>query len=135
MDFDTTVPELWLKNQPQVNVSTQLAEDEWFILNIQETGTDLNIYVLCCVCVCACMHAHACVHCAYAQHLFWRNFVKVDMNAMTLKANPSSYFYFPNNKTQKCQPHQPHQKQPIKYSESLCGIRSKKKNIFLNNVK
>lgn len=64
MDFDTTVPELWMKNQTQVNVTAHLAEDEWFILNIQETGTDLNIYVLCFVCVCACMY------CAYVQHLF-----------------------------------------------------------------
>ena len=57
--------------------------------------------------------------------------MKMDMNAMMPEANPSSNFYFPNNKTQTHQPHQlhgqdPHQKQPIKNSESLCGIKSKK---------
>ena len=57
--------------------------------------------------------------------------MKMDMNAMISEANPSSNFYFPNNKTQTCQPYQlhrqdPHQKQPLKHFESLCGIKSKK---------
>jgi hypothetical protein len=41
--------------------------------------------------------------------------MKMDMNAMMSEANPTSNFYFPNNKTQTFQPHQrqgqgPHQK-------------------------
>jgi len=57
--------------------------------------------------------------------------MKMDMNAVMSEAKPSSNFYFPNNKTQTCQPPQlhgqdPHQKQPFNHSESLCGIKSKK---------
>jgi len=72
MDFDKTTPEVWLK-QSQHHVTESLTTDEWFILNIQETGEDLNIYTLCfcvhvhmrvCVCMCACMH------CAYAMDHF-----------------------------------------------------------------
>jgi len=53
MDFDKTIPGVWLK-QAHDHVTANLATDEWFILNIQETGTDLNIHImLLCVCVCA----------------------------------------------------------------------------------
>jgi len=54
MDFNKTTPEVWL-NQSQDHVTANLTTDEWFILNVQETGTDLNIYTLC-FCVHACMH-------------------------------------------------------------------------------
>jgi hypothetical protein len=62
---------------------------------------------------------------------FLRNFMKMDMNAMMSEANPSSNFYFPNNKPQTCQPDQlhgqdPYHKQTFKHFESLCGIKSKK---------
>ena len=51
MDFNITVPEVWLK-QTQGLVTANLNTNEWFILNIQETGTDLNIHImLLCVCV------------------------------------------------------------------------------------
>jgi hypothetical protein len=58
--------------------------------------------------------------------------VALDMNAKMSEANSSSYFYFPNNKTQTCQPHQlqsqdPNQKQPVKHTESLCGIKKEKR--------
>jgi len=57
INFDKTTPEVWL-NQAQDNVTANLTTDEWFILNIQETGTDLNIYImLLCVCVCVCAYA------------------------------------------------------------------------------
>jgi hypothetical protein len=61
MDFTTTAPKLWLK-EAEVNVTENLAPNEWFILNIQETGMDLNIYTLCfcvhvCICVCVCVRA------------------------------------------------------------------------------
>ena len=117
-DFDTTTPAVWMKNQ-QLHLKTNLTTDEWFILNIQETGTDLNIYTLClcacvnascmhmctrmCVCVCVCVRARArvcaCMQCAFAMHHFQMNFVKMDMNAMMSKTNQSSNFYFPDNKT------------------------------------
>jgi len=54
MNFNTTTPKVWL-NQPMYHMTENLNTDEWFIFNIQETGTDLNIYILCfCVCVHAC---------------------------------------------------------------------------------
>jgi len=61
--------------------------------------------------------------------------MKMGMNAMMSEANPTSNFYFPNNKTQTCQLKQlhgqdPHQKQRLKHFESLCGIKSKEQ-IFL----
>jgi len=62
--------------------------------------------------------------------------MKMDMNAMMSETNPSSNFYFPNNKTQTWQPHKlhgqdAHQKQPIKHFESLCGISLKNKRLLL----
>ena len=71
MDFDKTTPAVWL-NDSQLYVTENLATDEWFILNIQETGTDLNIYTLCfCVRVClrACARMHACT-----VHMQWTIF-------------------------------------------------------------
>jgi hypothetical protein len=66
MDFSKTKPEVWM-NEAQVQVTAALTIDEWFILNIQETGTDFKIYTLCfcmygrtCVCVCVCVYVHAC---------------------------------------------------------------------------
>jgi hypothetical protein len=38
--------------------------------------------------------------------------MKMDINAMMSEANPSPNFYFPNNKTQICQPHQLHCQDP-----------------------
>jgi hypothetical protein len=72
MDFNKTTPEVWLE-QSEDNVAENLTDNEWFILNIQETGTDFNIHTLCfcvrvCVCVCVCMCA--CMHCAYAMDHF-----------------------------------------------------------------
>jgi hypothetical protein len=56
-------------NQSEYHMTESLTADEWFILNIQETGTDLNIHTLC-----FCVHVHACVcacmHCAYAMDHF-----------------------------------------------------------------
>jgi hypothetical protein len=75
INFSNTAPEVWLENEPELNVTVNLATDEWFILNIQETGTDLNIHLLCfcvhmCVCVCVCTCVSACMHCAYVMHHF-----------------------------------------------------------------
>lgn len=44
IDFTTTKPTAWLKNVAEDDIVTELAEDEWIILNIQETGMKLNIY-------------------------------------------------------------------------------------------
>jgi hypothetical protein len=74
MDFKKTTPDVWL-NESDVHVPENLTTNEWFILNIQETGTDLNLYTFCfCMCAHACVHVCVCVcackHCAYAKDHF-----------------------------------------------------------------
>ena len=71
MDFDKTTPEVWLQ-QSQHHVTESLATDEWFILNIQETGEDLNMYTLC-FCVRVHMRVCVCVH-ARTVHMQWTIF-------------------------------------------------------------
>jgi hypothetical protein len=43
IDFSTTTPQVWLKNTAELQLPETLTAEEWYILNIQETGTDLNI--------------------------------------------------------------------------------------------
>jgi hypothetical protein len=38
IDFLDTAPKVWLKNVKEVDIEFALAEDEWVILNVQETG-------------------------------------------------------------------------------------------------
>jgi hypothetical protein len=49
INFNETAPKVWLKNIPEDDIEIPLAEDEWVILNIQETGTKLktNSMTLC----------------------------------------------------------------------------------------
>jgi hypothetical protein len=68
MDFNKTKPEVWL-NQSHDILIANVTTDEWFILNIQETGTDLNIYKLCFVCIHVRMFVCVCV-CAYVMDHF-----------------------------------------------------------------
>jgi hypothetical protein len=58
IDFDTTVPKVWLENESETHIPETLASDEWFVLNIQETGTDLKVYTLC---LCVYVSVRACV--------------------------------------------------------------------------
>jgi hypothetical protein len=61
IDFNTTTPTVWLKNVAELNVPENLTAEEWFIFNIQQTGTDLNIHISCfCVHVCVCVCVGVC---------------------------------------------------------------------------
>jgi hypothetical protein len=86
IDFSTTTPTVWLEDVAEADIETELAEDEWIILNIQETGIKLNIqYTFVCV-----------------LHLFQSNFMKL---GETLEASPPTNFSFPFHQQQKtCQP-------------------------------
>jgi hypothetical protein len=55
-DFDTTAPSEWLKGEQDKHIHAGLGEDEWFILNIQETGMTLKIYMPLLMCVCVCCY-------------------------------------------------------------------------------
>jgi hypothetical protein len=67
IDFKTTTPKVWM-NVTSLHVPENLTTEEWFILNIQETGRYMHHAFVCmCVwvhvcarargCMCECMHA------------------------------------------------------------------------------
>jgi hypothetical protein len=83
-NFDDTAPKVWLRNIIEDDVELTLADDEWVILNIQETGMKLETNSMT-VCVLSC-----------TEPPFHLHYIKMDMNAMIIDATtPPSTFSFP----------------------------------------
>lgn len=78
INFEDTAPKVWLRNIPEVDIELTLADDEWVILNIQETGTKLKTNSMT---VCVCFHVPP-IHLHYI--LYYILYIKVDVDAMII---------------------------------------------------
>jgi hypothetical protein len=85
INFGDTAPKVWLKNVKEADIEFALADNEWVILNLQQTG--MTVCVLC------------------TAPPFHSSFIKVDVNAIRyIMMPPLQHFHFLTNTNINMQP-------------------------------